>query len=247
MWFMGNVVTEAPELKLGRAMKWMFASPNWMVNLLWIFLCSLLGVFMIGQFVLVGYQMEIIQRRSRGGENTVVDFDPNKFADYLVRGFLPAAIYFVITLLLSAVTSVFMFGWVLLFQAFIMAHPKDFMAILMLGPMICAVVVQGAILLFVAMPLAIRTGLANDITEGLKWRWAIDMSSMMWPHVLLCLLFVMLCSLLSSLGILLCVIGIFATAAWLQLVIADFGAQLYDIYLWKGGEPVAMHEEGSRQ
>lgn len=240
---MSTVVTEAPELNLGRAMKWMFASPNWTANLLWVFLCSLLGVLMIGQFVLVGYQMEIIQRRSRGGENAVVDFDPNRFTDYLVRGFLPAAIYFVIAMLISAVTSVFMFGWVLLFQAFVVAHPKDFMAVVMLGPVVGAAVVQGAVLLCVALPLAIRTGLANDISEGLKWRWAIETSSRMWPHFLLCFLYVMLCSLLSSVGILFCIVGIFATAAWLQLVIADFGAQLYDVYLWKGGEPVAMVEE----
>ena len=244
---MNNVVAEAPGLNMGRAMKWMFASPNWIANLVWVFLCSLLSVVLIGNFVLVGYQMEIIQRRSRGGENVNVDFDPNRFADYLVRGLLPAAVYFGISLLISAVTSSFMFGWVLLFQIFVVANPKDLMALFMLMPVIAIAIVQVVVILFVALPLAMRTGLANDIGEGLKWRWAIETSKVMWPHMLLCLLYVMVCSLLSTVGFLFCFVGIFVTAAWLQLVIADFGAQLYDVYLWKGGEAVPMHEEGSRQ
>ncbi len=97
---------------------------NWVANLVWVFLCSLLGAVIIGYFVLIGYQMEIIQRRSRGGENTIVDFDPNRFADYLVRGLLPAAVYFVISLMVSAVTSAFMFGWMFLFQMLLVVIPK---------------------------------------------------------------------------------------------------------------------------
>ncbi len=67
----------------------------------------------------------------------------------------------------------------------------------------------------------------------------------MWPHALLCIFYSMLCAFLSYFGLLACFVGIFFTAAWLQLVIPDLGAQLYDIYLYKGGEPIPMHGEGT--
>ncbi len=58
--------------------------------------------------------------------------------------------------------------------------------------------------------------------------------------MLLFLLYLFLCSFLSMVGFLFCVVGIFVTSAWLQLVAADLGAQLYDVYLWKGGKPVPI-------
>ncbi len=73
---MSTIVAEPPGLNLGRSMKWMFASQNWVGNLVWVFLCSMLGVVFIGSFVLLGYQMDIVQRRSRGGENQNVISSP---------------------------------------------------------------------------------------------------------------------------------------------------------------------------
>ncbi len=76
----------APGLDMGRAMTWMFKSPNWIVNLFWMFLCGLLGTVIIGSLVAFGYQFEIIQRRSYGRTDEVPDFDSGRFADYLIRG-----------------------------------------------------------------------------------------------------------------------------------------------------------------
>ncbi len=240
---MSSTVTEAPSLNLGRSMGWMFASQNWLANLFWACLCALLGMVLIGNFVLLGYQMEIIQRRSRGGQNSIVDFDSSKFGDYLVRGILPAVVYFVIGLAVSSVTTVLMFVWMGLFTALVGKNPQDGMALLMLLPLIGVVLLQIAVIFGVALPLAMRTGLANDISEGFKLNWALQTAKMMWPHMLLCLLYIFLCSLLSMVGILFCFIGLFITTAWLQLVAADLAAQLYDIYLWKGGQPVPMDGE----
>lgn len=219
-------------------MKWMFASPNCVSNLMWVFLCALLGMVLIGHFVLIGYQMEIIQRRSRGGENENVDFDPNRFGDYLVRGFLPAAVYFLISLAISALTTTFMFVWMGIFAAVVGQKPNDGMALLMILPVIAIAFLQIVVIFVLALPLAMRTGLANDISEGFEWKWAIDTAKLMWPHMLLALLYVFICSLLSMGGILFCFVGLFVTTAWLQLVAADLGAQLYDVYLWKGGQPI---------
>lgn len=240
---MSTVVADAPGLNLGRSMKWMFASQNWVGNLVWVFLCAMLGVVLIGNFVLLGYQLDIVQRRSRGGENENVDFDPNRFAEYLVRGLIPTAIYFLFWLAISAVTGVCISVWGAVFGLLFGKNPQDLMALLLVGPVIVLGLIDVALIFMLALPLAVRSGLANDITEGFKWKWALDTAKFMWPHMLLFLLYVFLCSFLSMFGFLICFVGIFATAAWLQLVTADLGAQMLDIYLWKGGQPISMPGE----
>lgn len=240
---MSTAVAEAPGLSLSRAMKWMFASPNWVANLFWVFLCALLGSVMIGSFVLVGYQMDIIQRRSRGGENTDVDFDANRFAEYLVRGLIPAAIYLVVTIVLGAIVGLLVGIWAMLFSALVGPDPDGLMALVMIGPILVLVCVMIGATLFIALPLAVRAGLCNDLSEGLKINWALETAMFMWPVMLLLLLYLVICSFISMLGFLACFVGIYVTSAWLQLVMADMGAQLYDVYLWKGGKPLPMHGE----
>lgn len=240
---MSTVVAEAPGLNLGRSMKWMFASQNWVGNLVWVFLCAMLGVVLIGNFVLLGYQLDIVQRRSRGGENENVDFDPNRFADYLVRGLIPAAIYFLFGLATSAVTFVCISVWGVVFGLLVGENPQDWMAFLLVGPMIVLGLIEVAVIFMLAVPLAVRSGLTNDISEGFKLKWAFDTAMFMWPHMLLFVLYVFICSFLSMFGFLICLVGIFATTAWLQLVTADLGAQMVDIYLWKGGQPIPMPGE----
>lgn len=240
---MSSVVVDTPDLKLGRAFKWMFASPNWFNNLLWVFICTLLGSVLIGSFVLVGYQMEIIQRRSRGGANEPCDFDPNRFVDYLIRGLIPVAVYMVVGIAVSSVMALLILIWTGGFSALVGSEPEGAMILLLLGPVFVLIFAQVAAILFVAMPLAIRAGLTNDLGEGFKLNWALETAKLMWPHMLLCLLYVIVCSFMSMLGILFCFVGIFVTNAWLQLAMADLGAQMYDIYLWKGGQPLPQKSE----
>ncbi len=85
---MSSVASPAPGLDLARAVKWMFNSPKWTSNFLWVFICMLLGSVLIGSFVMLGYQIDIVQRRSRGGDNQSVDFNSDRFAEYLVRGLI---------------------------------------------------------------------------------------------------------------------------------------------------------------
>ncbi len=236
-------LAEAPSLNLGRAFTWMFKSPKWTNNLLWSVLCVLLGTLVIGNIVQVGYQIEIIQRRSRGRTEDHVDFDPNRFVDYLVRGLIPAAIYLIVGMGCSAIGSTLMFGWMGAFAAVMGPNPRDLTALVMLLPVILLAFLQAIVVLLVAIPLALRAGLTNDFSEGLKFKWALNTARFMWPTILLALVYVLLCAFVNIFGFLFFCVGVFVTTAWMQLVLADLGAQLVDIYLAKGGEPLPMHGE----
>ena len=223
----------------------MFASPKWTANLMWVTLCSLLGMILIGSFVIVGYQMEIIERRSRGGENIDVDFDPNRFVDYLVRGVIPAAIYFAFTMALSAMTSLVACIAVGVFQLINGRDSHSIANLFALLPLLALVFFHVCGVLLIALPLAMRGGLANDISEGFNLKWAFETAKFMWPTILLSVLYTFFCGLLSSVGLVFCFVGILVTGAWLQLAIADLGTQLYDIYLSKGGQPIEPVVESS--
>ncbi len=94
-------------------------------------------------------------------------------------------------------------------------------------------------IMFFVSPLIFRAGFANDLSEGFRFGWALDVAKKMWPTMIVALLMVIAMALVANIvGMLLCFIGLFFTAGWLQLAMADLAAQLYDIYLSKGGDPI---------
>ena len=227
-------------LDLNRAMRWMFASPQWLTNVFWVFLCTLLGTVVIGNIVLLGYQVEIVDRRSGGRQDQLPDFDANRFMDYLLRGIWPFLINLIGSALLGVVFAAFFFAWMLVFGILSGGEdPGPLLAISMITPMVLMAFLFGAIAFSMLAPLCLRAGLANDLSEGLKINWAIDVVKMMWPTMLLMLVYMIIVGLLAYLvGVLMCFVGVFFTMSWVQLVTADLAAQAYDIYLSKGGEPI---------
>ncbi len=240
---MSNALAEAPALDMGRAIKWMFKSPNWVNNLMWSVLCVLLGSLVVGHLAMIGYQLEVIQRRSRGRQDDPVDFDPNRFVDYLVRGLVPAAVYLIVAFIFSFLLAILLLVWSGLFAAVMGPHPRDGVALLMLIPIIALILVHAVGVLCIAVPLALRAGLTGDFGQGFNFRWALNTASFMWPTMLLAMLYLFVCSFANLIGLLFCFVGVLVTTAWMQLVMADLGAQLVDIYLAKGGEPVPMQGE----
>ncbi len=72
---------------------------QWITNVFWVLICTLLGTVVIGNIVLLGYQVDIVDRRSKGRQDQLPDFDANRFMDYLLRGLWP----FLINLIGSAI------------------------------------------------------------------------------------------------------------------------------------------------
>ena len=233
------------QLDIGRSMTWMFKSPNWMSNLFWMVLCSLLGTVVIGTLVAYGYQVDIVQRRSRGRDDVVPDFDPNRFVDYLTRGAWPFLVYMILGGIISIAMVVLIVLTTLIctlpFQG--EGEPPPLAIAAMVGGIgVWTVFFMAA--LMVVMPLCLRAGLMNSFTEGFKIAWGVDFFRRMWPTLILTLIITIALALLAEVvGILLCFVGLFFTMSWLQFVLADLATQLYDIFLSKGGEPVPFPDD----
>lgn len=231
------------QLSLSRSMGWMFKSPNWMTNIFWMVICALLGTVVIGSLVAMGYQIEIIQKRSRGREDALPDFQAERFMDYLVRGAWPFLINMVFGFAISMVMMVFFVVFTLIGSLLSNGEPSPLVGVFMFMGML--IILPVAIFMsFIMGPLCLRAGLANNLSEGFKIQWAIDVAKLMWPQMLLAMVFCFVIVLLAEIvGLLMCFIGIFLTISWAQLAFADLGAQLYDIYLERGGQPVPMMGE----
>ncbi len=92
-------------------------------------------------------------------------------------------------------------------------EPEGAMALVAAVPIIVFFFVMMCAFIFVCVPLAMRAGLTNNLSEGFKFNWALSSARFMWPHALLCIFYSMLCAFLSYFGLLACFVGIFFTAA----------------------------------
>jgi hypothetical protein len=90
-------------------------------------------------------------------------------------------------------------------------------------------------------PLTFRAGFANDFAAGFDFKWALDFVGRTWGQLILGFFMLLLISLVAQIaGALMCLVGLMITMPLAQLMITDLGAQLYDIYLTRGGAPVPI-------
>ena len=235
------------QLNLGRAATWMFQSPQWMVNIFWLFVCGLLGTVVIGSLIAIGYQMEVIRRRSLGRDRDYPDFDPNRVADYMIRGLWPFLVYFISGMVIT-VTAV-MIGAVIVCICVLpfannQGDPPGIVIFIMVALLIVLFLAMMAAMVFVTGPMTLRAGLTNNLQEGFRMSWVKDFAKRMWGPLLLGLLYSIVMALVAEVvGSILCLVGLFFTMGWFQLFAADLAAQLYDIYLNRGGESIPMADE----
>jgi len=231
-------------IDFGRAIGAPFKSPNWIMNVVWVVICFLLSVVIVGGIVLFGYQMDVIERRSRGRGTAWPDFDPNRFGEYLSRGLWPWLVNIVLGMAIVIPLWVIMgIGMAIIGAIFgdpaVTGSPiAPILVFLMLGMFMLAIF--GAVM-FILGPCTLRAGLANDFGQGFNFRWALDFGKRTWGQMIFAILAAMLIVIVAEVvGVLACFIGLLVTIPIAQMMITDFGAQLYDIYLTRGGEPVPV-------
>lgn len=228
-------------IDLGRAINAPFKSPNWMMNAVWLFICILLSMVIVGGIILFGYQMDVIERRSRGRSEAWPDFDANRFGEYLNRGLWPwlvniiLAMGIMIPLWIALGLSMAIIGWVAGDPN--QGSPLAAILVLCVFSLFMVAIFVGA--MFIIGPCTLRAGLASDFGQGFNFKWSFDFGKRMWAQMILAGLVAMLIGIVAEIaGALACFIGLLATIPIAQLMVTDLGAQLYDIYLTRGGEPV---------
>ena len=226
-------------IDFGRAIGAPFKSPNWVMNTVWVAICFALSMVVVGGIVLIGYQMEVIDRRSRARSDEWPDFDPNRFGDYLSRGLWPWLVYIILSMALVVPLWLFMGISMAIVGAVFGNGESALVPLLVIAIMSVFVSVLFAAMTFIVGPLALRAGLASDLGQGFNFRWALDFGKRVWGQMLLVFLCTFVIGIVAEVvGLLLCFVGLLVTFPIAQMMFTDFGAQLYDIYLTRGGEPV---------
>jgi hypothetical protein len=232
-------------IDMGRAIRAPFKSPNWMMNAVWVLICLILSMFIVGAIVLFGYQMEVIERRGRGRSGTWPDFDPNRFGEYLSRGLWPWLVNIILAMGILIPLWIVM-GLSMAIIGAVLGAPGEgsglsgVLVVLLFGVFVAVVFVC---VIFVIGPCTLRAGLAADFGEGFNFKWAIDFGKRVWGQMILAGLVAMLIGAVAELvGALACFVGLLATIPLAQLMITDLGVQLYDIYLTRGGQPVPRRQ-----
>ncbi|MCI0358392.1 MAG: DUF4013 domain-containing protein [Planctomycetaceae bacterium] len=238
-----SAVARQTQLEYLRSFQYIFENPNWIMNLVWSFLCQLAGgvIPVLPALVFMGYQFEVVEGLHLERGKRYPDFDINRFMDYLTRGIWP----FLVTLIVGVVLAPFLvgIGLTVLFGSLALGASggEDFAALgFMIGLLLTMAVmmVLGALASILATPLIIRAGLSQDFAAAFDFGWAKDFMAKMWLETLLSMLFLFFSA--FALALVTCGAGWIVIAPMIPFVSSHFYYQLYSIYLSRGGKPVPL-------
>ena len=213
-----------------------FKSPNWPMNLLWMFVCQLASVIVIGSLVTFGYQAEVAESRGGGRSEHWPDFNPDRFADYLMRGlwpFLWSIIWTIPLILFIGIPVVITFA----LSNFLINNNNDVPGIIVIivGGLVSVVVYCFSMLAMIASVM--HAGLGNDFKKGADIKWiGAYISKMGLTTVAVGIVFVLVSMVVNTAGLLFFCVGIIAATPLLNLLAADVYSQLHDIFLSRGGD-----------
>jgi len=230
-------------LDYSRTVNYVFENPNWLLNLVWLFLCQLVACIIpiVPQIIVMGYQFEVVDGLLQNRDARYPDFDLNRIADYLMRGIWPFLAMIVVAI-----------GWGVVFVLITLICSGCIAGAAGLagenvGPVIGTIgiivgialgIVLMALLLFIVTPVSIRAGLAHDFPAGFDLAWIKDFIAKTWVEVLTSTLVLILVA--NAMIWCTCLVGSLAVIPLIPLVQAHFWYQFYMIYLSRGGTPIPV-------
>lgn len=224
------------------ALSYFFEHPEWPNSLLLGSLCLLIPV--INTMILFGYRYEIVEMNVRFPDQLYPKFDINRFSQYLARGLMPFLIDFLIQFVIIIPLQLSI--WMIIGLVATAGNSQSRLLVAIAGvgvPMIIlADIVLLTILQTVLVPVLLRAGLSQDFSQTLKLPWIKDFLLKVGLQTLLFNLFLFAVgSVLVIPGYLACCIGIVPVMFFLLgPALAHDHAQLYRLYLARGGEPIPL-------
>ena len=227
-----------------RSVSWVFEQKDWPITLLCLAVASL--VPLAGPVAVNGYQAAVAVELGRAsGREQVGPFDLNALVSYLMTGlrlFLVglAASVALIPLVFAGIAGL---GLVTALVSATAAHPGANP-----GPLLAVVLVAGGLLLATVMvgvtslvaPLWLRAAHLEEIAAAYDFAFCRDFWRRVgWASVACHFGMAGIAIVLFALGILCCFVGIFPAMALVFLAQAHLYAQLYRLYLERGGTPIA--------
>lgn len=230
-----------------RAFTFLFLSPNWPNNLLWLTLATLLQQFVVGSIFTLGYGSELIRNRAGHPQGRVPDIDSSRLGDYFMRGLWPFLAYLVASIALVVVMLVLVacMALVLVIVAILeeqagwaeIAGPLKATLLLYLS---AAIVIWTLNLTMYIVPVLIRGMITQDFALSFDWSWSRGFVRIMfWEIILSGIVFYLLSLLVIVIGFAILCVGVIPASGLISGAMMHLLSQWYEVYLSRGGEPVA--------
>jgi len=230
-------------LDIGRLITSPFKSPNWAMNLVWMLVCEIGAILIIGRIVGYGYLAEVAESRSGGKSENWPDFVPERFTEYLMRGLWPFLWNIIWSIPMIIIVGVPIAITIVLMD-FLTQNGNQIS-----GTIVALVGFSATFGLLVCVMLAMLasmmlSALSNDFMKGadLKWIWSF-VAKVGGTSVIGFLLYCLIGVGSSIVGTLLFCVGLFMVAPYMYMVGADLMAQLHDIFVSRGGTPAFLVPE----
>ena len=233
-------------LRYMRSIEYVFENPQWLMNVIWILLCSIVAgiVPVLPQMVLIGYQFEVVEALLHSRGSFYPNFETNRISDYLTRGvwvFLASllASIAIILALLTMIGLIFLAAFGLISALSEDAAPVIVPVMVITGAVI--IIAAGIVANMVIVPIILRAGLSQDFGQAFDFAWVKDFIAKTWLSMIARGLFAMFAGMaLLFVGLLACGVGYLVAIGVLQLMQCYLLFQLYAEYLSKGGTPVQL-------
>lgn len=235
-----------PTIRFLKAYYDLFLIPQWPMALVAGFLCMLVHqVLPFVPFIVFGGYLAILlesQVRTPGYGYPAFSFD--QFSEYMNRGIWPFLIALPFGIMFFALYMVSylggMFGLVFATQnqdpetvgaSFAILFPALIFT-WVTALLLCQIILAG---------LFIRGSLTKSFTGAFKLRWQIDFIRKTWFELIVASIYLTLSSqILTLLGTFLFCVGAFIGSAWGMIAYAFVLAQLYRLYIARGGERIQL-------
>ncbi len=220
-------------MAFGDALRFPFRSEKHWANLGFALVCFLIPI--VGPIVLLGYGVLVEKAliADLDAEPPALDF--NHFIDHLKRGVPPfvVGLIFVPILMVAMLPSV---GLIVVGAA--RFHQEPALSSVLIGLAIVAYFVLVAASNLLITPMAMKAGLERTIAGAFDWKFVVGfLQRTGWRALGYNLLLMGISILIMPFAICCLVVGPYAFTAWLMFVQFHIRAQLYRLYLDRGGTP----------
>jgi hypothetical protein len=218
-----------------------FESAQWILNLLFVTLCSFIPV--VGYIVMMGYQLTIIERLHLRPTEVYPDFDFDCLGDYLKRGVWPFLIFLIIYIVCMPFMLV-LFNGPMFLLAMVGSSNEEIVGVVaaITVPLVILLISVGVLLMVqFLVPIFLRAGLTQDVRAAWNWRFIRDFVRRVWLEVLLGHLFLFVTYVvLIPLGMLCFIVGTYFVMAMWMMAQGHLLFQVYHLYLQRGGERIPL-------
>lgn len=209
---------------IGAAFKFQFQDPNWVSKMFLGTLFEFLSILLIGSWLVMGYQVEVIQRVMRKEEKVLPEWD--RLSEKLLRGiklFLVSLIYYIPLAIIVLILILF----VGISTTFHSAEAEALTGITFVTAIIF-IVLPYTLFISILLPVIYLEFARNEhMGDALNIARVLNFFVRNWQNVIILALIMLGVYILSAFGILFCIIGVFFTSFYAKLVSAHLTGQLH--------------------